>query len=969
MRNQSTIQRSFPVCRWIRLGLAFLFLCSGLLIAAPVNDIFTYMQPDGSTLKVHVKGDEFYANEFTLDGRRIIKDPVSNYWCYARISSDGKDLESTGTIATDVTRSSTDEVTQTNIVAPQEYRQRIDIANRARMGRDNNGRFIRRKEGRMSLEGKASVQTARNTKDRNANQTTVGTRRGLTLLFRFPDRLGDATITRDQVDRYCNQTSTHYTEFGNNGSVAEYFSDVSGGKLNYTSFVTNYFTTKHNRDYYTNPDSPKTYELIEEGLNALEAEGFDFRTLDKDGDGSVDALNVFYAGDCVNTWSQGLWPHGGSTYWKSEKTGIEVYDYQITNMGSELALNIFCHENGHMLCRFPDVYDQNFDSTGGAGAFCLMNGGGYSTNPCPPNGYLRYKAGWGTIERIGSPINAAKTLTYTNGSLLANQFIVYENPHSVSEVTANQFRVLEYYLMENIFNVGRHSSINIGGIAIWHVDEAGAAPFENYAHQTDHNNYEVALIQADNQRHFERYIWADTKEDLYYAGNSVEAYVNEFSDTSDSGPYDNNAHWWSGERSGLHLSAFSAPGNTMSFTLQTNAPARVGVSPANIQLLIDDTYQLRATVSGTSNISVTWSCTGGTISSTGLYKASALGDFTVTATSVSNPSMKGTATVKVNPGGSVRFASDFTSQSGCNVATNRPGYEGNGFIDMGGEGTWFEWNDAYAEVTADHYLYIRYANGGSASRPCQILVNDLNTGTVSFTVTGSWSDWGWAQITVPLKKTFNTIRILASNSAGGPNIDQIVIKPCQPTYWLTVDGGFDSSGYYIAGSAITIKADPAPAGQVFDQWVIERGSPTIADVNAPITTLTMPKSEVHIRATYQAQNMSNNLELKETLGPEKYLVSSNGQYRFTLQGDGNLVLRKTSGNVLWNSDTAGKNGASLSLQTDGNLVLYTLSGKAVWSSKTNGKTVTMLKLYDNGCLALMNGNTKVWSVNGNPPKT
>ena len=32
-------------------------------------------------------------------------------------------------------------------------------------------------------------------------------------------------------------------------------------------------------------------------------------------------------------------------------------DYQLSAMGDALSLGVYCHENGHMLCDFPDLYD------------------------------------------------------------------------------------------------------------------------------------------------------------------------------------------------------------------------------------------------------------------------------------------------------------------------------------------------------------------------------------------------------------------------------------------------------------------------------------------------------------------------------------------------------------------------------------------------------------------------------------
>ena len=68
---------------------------------------------------------------------------------------------------------------------------------------------------------------------------------------------------------------------------------------------------------------------------------------------------------------------------------------------------------------------------------------------------------------------------------------------------------------------------------------------------------------------------------------------------------------------------------------------------------------------------------------------------------------------------------------------------------------------------------------------------------------------------------------------------------------LTVTSG-TGSGSYTAGIVVNITADAAPAGQVFDAWVVNSGNPAIADTNAASTTLTMPASAVAVTATYKA---------------------------------------------------------------------------------------------------------------------
>ncbi|MGA2001513.1 MAG: hypothetical protein ABSG52_16110, partial [Terriglobales bacterium] len=75
----------------------------------------------------------------------------------------------------------------------------------------------------------------------------------------------------------------------------------------------------------------------------------------------------------------------------------------------------------------------------------------------------------------------------------------------------------------------------------------------------------------------------------------------------------------------------------------------VGVSPTTAALTTGGTQQFSATVSGTTNTAVTWSASGGTISSTGLYTApSTAGTYAITATSAADPTKSASATVSVS---------------------------------------------------------------------------------------------------------------------------------------------------------------------------------------------------------------------------------------------------------------------------------------------------------------------------------
>jgi len=67
---------------------------------------------------------------------------------------------------------------------------------------------------------------------------------------------------------------------------------------------------------------------------------------------------------------------------------------------------------------------------------------------------------------------------------------------------------------------------------------------------------------------------------------------------------------------------------------------------------------------------------------------------------------------------------------------------------------------------------------------------------------------------------------------------------------LTVKNG-EGDGTYFTGTEVTITADPATGGALFYEWVIEEGNPTIEDVKAVFTKLTMGDEDAVVAATYK----------------------------------------------------------------------------------------------------------------------
>ena len=497
---------------------------------------FTFPQPDGTYLQVKGWGNQDKAVFETLDGFTVTRDPVTGFYQYAALSSDGNDLVPTGYQAESVNPRNlglSKSIRTNRVAAPMS--DAISSGLSARKTRWQTRREIARMQKRAEL-----VATPSDVALAPPQRQTVGDFIGLCLLIDFPDI--PHSISREEVDAFCNHKG--YNGFGNKGSVFDYFFDNSGGKFRYTSIVAPYYTAKRERQFYTDETKPyplRTQELIKEALDSLTEQGFDFSPLTVDSQGFVYATNVFYAGPIVNGWSKGLWPHASRMPDYELMPGKTVADYQITNMGNQLTLGTFCHENGHMICDFPDLYDYRFDGVNshGVGSFCLMCFGGSvdDRNPTQVNAYLKFNAGWAnSVTDITAGLNASVRAG-------VNDFYILRKNET------------EYFIIENRQKVGRDLALPGSGLTIWHIDELGSN--ENQG-MTPNSHYECSLVQADGEFDLERAErdgqLGEAKDLFHGAGNT------RFGDTTNP-----NSRWWNGSSSGLSITNISNNAPTMTF--------------------------------------------------------------------------------------------------------------------------------------------------------------------------------------------------------------------------------------------------------------------------------------------------------------------------------------------------------------------------------------------------------------------
>jgi len=536
----------------IRRGVAmgFVLLLSAVIVprsahGAPYRGaVFSLEQPDGSRVDVKVWGDEYYQRVESLDGYTLVRDPQTGEICYADLAADGAELVSTG-----VRLGSRDP-------GDLGLARHLKLTTAARAAKVDAGRAEK-----LTWNGDKPVFPYPDKLDLPAGKSindplpvTEGAITGLTLLVDFFDE--PAVIPYEDVDDFLNERG--YSAYGNNGSVRDYYQDVSAGKLDYTSYVLpGYHRATLPKSYYEDPQAAagwRARELTLEVLNSLEIHGFDFAPYDANGDGFIDAINLLYAGRPDWGWGQGLWPQ---TNWLGfQADGVTGAYFTIANLGESLQLGTFVHETGHMLFFWPDLYDVGGQSMG-AGIFCLMSNPTDLQNPIRPCAPLRYKAGWTETFLLDG--------AWPQLPAIAGDDLVYLVPHTQIPN--------EFYMIENRQPRGRDVALPDAGLAVWHVDWRGS---NNNEQRNSRAHYMVTLTQADGH-------W-DLENDRNYGDDSDLFAAPEYPTfTPDTSP---PAVWWRFDPAPLFLENISAPGDTMTFDFRDGIgilPVDLSVDPAELQ--------------------------------------------------------------------------------------------------------------------------------------------------------------------------------------------------------------------------------------------------------------------------------------------------------------------------------------------------------------------------------------------------
>lgn len=513
------------------------------------NHLYEYRQPSGEKLRLHLDGNDYYAEQRTDDGSLVVYDAGRKGFCYAELNAAGDNLVSTGVLATNARLRS------------------FNTSNKQQPGLSTEARARRAREKYLEMhghppqpDGGMATLTAQGV---TAQAAVTGQMKGLTVIIDFPDLAG--TISKAQVESFLNDPV--YTGFGNAQSVRGYYLSVSGNKLDYTNTVTRYYRARYQKSYYADSSlssGVRSQELITEALNWLKnSEGFDFSTLSRDSNNRILGLNFFYAGEADSAWSKGLWPHMGWLNQQFCSGSICSGSYQISNMGTQMAIGTFSHETGHLLMGWPDLYDYDGSSEGSVASYCLMGFGGIGQQsrfrPSPPVGYFRYLAGWDTVTELNPALNrSAPTgrLSHTSGS------------HNLYRWT-NQANTREAFYVEAIHQSEQNLYQPGQGLAIFHIDPAG--------NNSDEWHPYVQMEHADGRRDPEYNVNRSDAGDVYDGVNA-----RAFHDTMPNAQTSRgtNSKWWNGYASGFGIANIAPAAKTIAFDLVNgdgSAPGTVSI--------------------------------------------------------------------------------------------------------------------------------------------------------------------------------------------------------------------------------------------------------------------------------------------------------------------------------------------------------------------------------------------------------
>lgn len=454
--------------------LAALAVCLGAAAAMAIPaklGVRTYTQPDGSVINICKVGDE-HLNFTTSEEGYLLAMDADGFYKIGEIDADGM-------------------IVATDFLPTPEAK-----AARGKRLSDLNTEEIR---GRR-IDSRRIAQSGMGMyKD---TYPTTGSPRCLIFLVEYQDvRFSMEYDPYEYFSRMMNDDD--FDLAGGTGGVARYFREQSGGKFTPIFDIYGPVTLPNYQEYYGGNYEQGwdvfAHYMVRHAAEILDPK-VDFSVYDEDGDGDIDFIYVFYAGQGEHNLGDEntVWPHSG---YLKQVADFKIVDGKWLNLyacSNELEGDVpagmgnFVHEYCHVI-GLPDLYTTDMsvvDRDFTPGQYSILDYGVYNNDArTPPNftAYERNALGWDEPFEI-------KGATYVE----------------LPDISTGDFGIIqtnkdsEFFLLENRQLKGWDAGLPGHGLLVWHIDYTASA-FKNNQVNTNRNHQRVRLLKANGEESFIRY--------------------------------------------------------------------------------------------------------------------------------------------------------------------------------------------------------------------------------------------------------------------------------------------------------------------------------------------------------------------------------------------------------------------------------------------------------------------------------
>lgn len=540
----------------------------------------TYIQPDGTEVQIRLIGDEYHHYYLSEDGYPVAKE--GGYFYYADLDADGTlhrsdfRLKTTDSIAAAGTASSgsavdagtiaesNSEVKATRGLTPGNSALDVYLSSIDREVIPEKMEVARQRARAQRMATRPLTRESQQTPGGpglfpDSTYPTKGEQRALVILVEFADVSMTLDNPHDYFSRMLNEEG--FSDWGGTGSAYDYFLECSDGQFAPRFDLYGPITLPRRMVYYGGNDASgndrRPAQMVADACELLDDE-IDFSLYDCDGDGIIDNVFIFYAGEgeAAGGNEDTIWPH--SWYVTSGMDAPQIFDgvtldryacsceWVVENrQGRPDGVGTFIHEFSHVL-GLPDLYSTTYSNCFTPGNWSALDNGAYNNHGCTPplySAFERYALGWLTPFDMSKE---SKRITLKS---------IGENVAGIIPTKIPN----EYFLVENRQQVSWDKYIPGHGILIWHIDYNKDVWWNNEVNVKPRHQH-VDLVEADGSILMTK----DRRSDSFPGLKNITAF------TDDTTP---SAKSWAGIASGVAITDIAEADGLVTFVLNGGASA------------------------------------------------------------------------------------------------------------------------------------------------------------------------------------------------------------------------------------------------------------------------------------------------------------------------------------------------------------------------------------------------------------